>query len=223
MLTIAVLNQKGGVGKTTIATNLAAAAFLGRHRTLLLDLDQQGSSLDWFRARQPSSKIRGLVTVKFDKPITVPQYREVTKGFDLVVLDGPPRLGAVTRSAAAIADLVVIPVTPGPYDLWALDETLPLLSEADAIAEQLGRRPAPRLFLINGAIINTKLARHIPEPLAEQSTNAETSRVVVHRRVAFPEAASIGETVLNTQPTGPAAAEIRQLFATLTRRVGRHL
>jgi len=113
MLTIAVLNQKGGVGKTTLATNLAAAAHLGRKRTLLIDLDQQGSALDWYNARQEGSKLAGLATVKFDRALSLPKYREIASGFDVVVLDGPPRLGTLTRSAAVLADIVVMPVRPG--------------------------------------------------------------------------------------------------------------
>src|SRR5262245_35210299 len=133
MFTIAVLNQKGGVGKTTLATNLAAAAHLGRKRTLLIDLDEQGSALDWCDARQDGSKLAGLATVKFDRALSLPRYREISAGFDVVVLDGPPRLGTLTRSAAVLADVVVVPVRPGAYDLWAVEETVSTLDEADAI------------------------------------------------------------------------------------------
>lgn len=116
VLTIAVLNQKGGVGKTTIATNLAAAAWLDGRRTLLIDLDRQGLALDWYAARAEGSKLSGLAAVKVDKALAVPRFREITVGYDVVILDGPPRLGDVTRSAAVAADTVLVPVQPGPFD-----------------------------------------------------------------------------------------------------------
>lgn len=215
MFTIAVLNQKGGVGKTTLATNLAAAAHLGKKRTLLLDLDEQGSALDWYNARQERSKLAGLTTVKFDRALSLPKFREIASGFDVVVLDGPPRLGTLTRSAAVVADVVVVPVRPGPYDLWAVDETMSSLTEADAIRAELGRRPMRRLFVINQAATNTVIARQTPDAL---DGVGEMASVVIHLRVTFAETASLGESVLTMQADGPAAAEIRELYNYVARR-----
>jgi chromosome partitioning protein len=215
MFTIAVLNQKGGVGKTTLATNLAAAAHLTRKRTLLVDLDQQGSALDWYNARQDGSALAGLTTIKFDRALSLPKYREISSGFDVVVLDGPPRLDALTRSAAVAADIVVVPVRPGAFDLWAVEETVSTLGEADAIRAELGRRPVRRLFVVNQAATNTIIARETPDALAEVG---ETAPVVVHLRVAFAEAANIGESVLTTEAGGPAAEEIRALYNFVARR-----
>lgn len=215
MFTIAVLNQKGGVGKTTLATNLAAAAHLGKKRTLLIDLDEQGSALDWYNARQERSKLAGLTTIKFDRALSLPKFREIGSGFDVVVLDGPPRLGTLTRSAAVVADVVVVPVRPGPYDLWAVDETMSSLAEADAIRAELGRRPMRRLFVINQAATNTVIARQTPDAL---DGVGEMASVVIHLRVTFAETASIGESVLTMQTDGPAAAEIRELYNYVARR-----
>lgn len=214
MLTIAVLNQKGGVGKTTIATNLAAAAKLEGRRTLLVDLDRQGSALDWSAARREGSKLVGLATVKADKALAIQRFREITDGYDVVVLDGPPRLGDVTRSAAVAADVVLVPIQPGPFDLWAAAETLEVLDEADAIRAELKRQPARRLFVVNRAGINTVLAREAPAAIA---TRGEVAEAVVHQRIAFAEAAATGESVLTTEPDGQAADEIRALYKTIAK------
>lgn len=209
MLTIAVLNQKGGAGKTTLATNLAAAAHLGGRRTLIIDMDHQGSALDWSVARAEGSQLVGLSVVKVDKPIAFPRFREISRGYDVIILDGPPRLGDVTRSAACAADVVVIPVQPGPFDLWAASETLSLLDAADGIRAELKRRRVRRLFVVNRAAAGTVLARQTPGALEESGGEVAG---VVHQRIAFPEAAATGESVLTTDPNGPAAVEIRRLF-----------
>jgi chromosome partitioning protein len=211
MLTLAVLNQKGGAGKTTLATNLAAAAHLSGARTLLVDMDHQGSALDWSAARTEGSRLAGLAVVKVDKALAFPRFREITRGYDVAVLDGPPRLGDVTRSAACAADVVVIPVQPGPFDLWAASETLELLNAADEIREELGRARVRRTFVINRASVGTVLAREMPSAIAGSGELAG----VVHQRIAFPEAAAVGESVLTTEPDGAAAFEIRKLHKTI--------
>jgi chromosome partitioning protein len=213
-LTIAVLNQKGGVGKTSLATNLAAAAHLHGLRTLIVDMDRQGSALDWSAARAEGSKLDGLTVVKADKPLAVARLREMARGYEAVVLDGPPRLGDVTRSAACAADVVLIPVQPGPFDLWAASETLELLDGADAIRGELGRPAVRRLFVLNRASTGTVLARDAPAALKEYGELAG----VVHQRIAIPEAAAVGESVLTVEPNGAASEEIRHLFRIVRRR-----
>jgi chromosome partitioning protein len=215
MLTIAVLNQKGGVGKTTLTTNLAAAAHLDGKRTLVIDLDRQGSAFEWYTARGERSKLTGLATVRADKPLAVPRFKEITTGYEVIVLDGPPRLGDITRSAGVAADVVLIPVQPGPFDLWATAETLEVLDSADAIREELGRKPVRRLFVVNRAAAGTVLAREAPTAIAERG---EVASVVIHQRIAFAEAAANGECVLTTDPSGAAAEEIRALYRNLTKR-----
>lgn len=214
MLTIAVLNQKGGVGKTTLATNLAAAAWLDRKRTILIDLDRQGSALDWSAARGDGSKLEGIATVKVDKSLAIPRFREITNGYDVVILDGPPRLGDVTRSAAVAADVVLLPIQPGPFDLWAASETLEVLDQADAIRAELGRPFVRRLFVVNRASAKTVLAREAPAALAKKG---EVASVTIHQRIVFAEAAATGESVLTTDPDGAASSEIRSLYKALAK------
>lgn len=212
MITVAVLQQKGGSGKTTIAVNLAAAAHLEGRRTLVVDMDRQASAFDWSSARQDGSELEGLAVVKADKAIALPRFREITRGYDCVFLDGPPRLGDVTQSAAVAADVAVLPIQPGPFDFWAVQETLESLDQADQIREQLGRPPIRRVFVVNRAASNTRLAREAETELG--NARGELAGVV-HQRVAFPDAASRGESVLTSRAGEAAADDIRRLWRKL--------
>lgn len=209
---VAVLNQKGGVGKTTIATNLGAAAQLDGKRTLILDLDSQGSALDWYAARKEGSKLADLATVKVDRALSAPQFQQISAGYEFVVFDGPPRLNEIARSAAIVADVVLIPVQPGPYDLWAASDTLGILDQADSTRADLGRPKVRRLFVINRATSGTVLAREAPEVLGQ---HAEVASVVLHQRIVFAEAAATGESVLTVDPSGAAAREVLSLYSCL--------
>lgn len=210
-LTVALVNQKGGVGKTTLAYHLAAAAHLDRKRTLVLDLDSQGSALDWFAARTEKSPLYGMAVAKVDVPLTRAAFMQLTEGFDVVILDAPARLGNMTRAAAVAADVVVIPLQPSPLDLWACSDTIETLDSADEIREQLGDSPVRRLAVLNRAQANTKIARSACAAV----DFAELLGVTVHQRVAFAVAATTGETVLTTDPRSAAAAEIWDLYGAI--------
>lgn len=208
MFTIAVINQKGGAGKTTIACNLAAAHCLNGKRTLIVDCDSQGTAFDWFTAK--TEPLPNLAVVKADKPLTRPALRAIAHGYEIVILDAPPRLGEITMAAACSADLALIPVQPSPADLWACDDTLTTLDRADSYRAQLELGPVRRMFVINRAIAGTVLARQLPNELAGI---AELAQVVIHNRVIHAECFATGESVLTAQPKGRAADEIRALYA----------
>ena len=128
----------------------------------------------------------------------IPRFREIARGYDVVFLDGPPRLGDITQSAAIAADIAVMPIQPGPFDFWAVAETLESLDHADQIREQLGR-----------AAVNTRLARE-----AELALRKAGGRLagVVHQRIAFPDVASRGESVLTSRAADAAADDIHRLW-----------
>jgi len=211
MLTVAVLQQKGGSGKTTLAINLAAAAHLDGDRALVVDMDRQASAFDWSAARQDGSPLDGLSVVKADKAMALPRFKEIAHGYDYVFLDGPPRLGDVTQSAAVAADVAVLPIQPGPFDFWAVAETLESLDQADQIREQLGRPPIRRVFVLNRASTNTRLAREAAAAAELHKAGGELAGVV-HQRIAFPDAASRGESVLTSSSTQAAADDIQRLW-----------
>jgi chromosome partitioning protein len=123
---ISVLNQKGGVGKTTLTVHLATALARAGERVLLVDADPQGSALDWSAARagDPLFPVAGLPKASLHKDLPA-----LAANYSAVLIDGPPRVYDVARSAIMASDLVLIPVQPSPYDVWAAKEIVDLLAE----------------------------------------------------------------------------------------------
>jgi chromosome partitioning protein len=117
---IGVLNQKGGVGKTTIAINLAAVFAKVGNRVLVVDGDPHGSALAWSSAREidPIFPVVGMPTPTLHRDLP-----QVAKDYDHVVIDGAPRVNELGRAAIMASDLVLIPVQPSPYDVWASADT----------------------------------------------------------------------------------------------------
>jgi chromosome partitioning protein len=195
---IGILNQKGGVGKTTLSVNLAASfAHLGS-RVLLIDADPQGSALDWAAARQLEPLIS---VVGFPRPTIHKEIDQIGKGYDHIIIDGPPRVTDLARSAIMASDFVLIPVQPSPYDIWAADEVVKLISEARIYKENL-----KAAFVVNRRIAKTAIGRDVGEALA--GYDLPTFKAQVIQRVVFAEAAAQGKAVHEINEASAATAEI---------------
>ncbi|HEY4311647.1 MAG TPA: ParA family partition ATPase [Pirellulales bacterium] len=195
---IAFLNQKGGVGKTTLAVHVADALARRKKCVLLVDADPQGSALDWAASRkgEPLFPVAGLPRASIHKELPV-----LAKGYDFVLIDGPPRVYEVARSAIMASDLVLIPVQPSPYDVWAAKEIVDLLREASVYKPTL-----KSAFAINRKIVNTALGRDVVEALAEYPI--PVLKTAICQRVALAESAGQGQTVFETAPDNPAVREL---------------
>ncbi len=198
---ISVQNQKGGVGKTTLAIHISHALALKGSRVLLVDADPQGSARDWAAARsdKPPFSVIGL-----DRPTIHRDLPPLAKDYDHVVIDGPPRVSDLARSAIIAADLVLVPIQPSPYDVWAANEIIKLIEEASVFKEKL-----KSVFVINRKIVNTAIGRDVGDALAEYPI--PVLGATVSQRVSFAESAANGGTVLDTDPNGVAAREILAL------------
>jgi chromosome partitioning protein len=202
---IGVLSQKGGVGKTTIAVNAAATLATRGRRVLLVDADPQGSSLAWSSARDrdPLFPVVGMA-----KPSLHRDLPEIAKDYDVVVIDGAPRVNELGRSAILASDTILIPVQPSPYDVWAAAVTVQLIREAHQFRDSL-----TAAFVINRKIVNTAIGRDVASALDHFGTPVLPGHLC--QRVVYAESASQGLSVVEVAPQSEAAREMATLVSSI--------
>lgn len=204
MTTIGVLNQKGGVGKSTLATNLAHTYATQGTRVLLVDADPQSKSATrWSSAREiePLFPVIGMA-----KPTLHKDLPAVSRNYDITIIDGAPQLAEIGRSVILASDMVVIPVQPSPYDVWSAADTVALIREAQVFKESL-----KAVFAVNRKIANTAIGRDVTEALAQYEIPTLKTHLV--QRVVYAESAAQGLAVEEMEPDSAATKEIRKLAA----------
>ena len=197
---ISLVNQKGGVGKTTAAINLAASLRRKNYSLIFIDADPQGSAIQWHAVEDN----KAFEVTHHPGKIYRHETDELAKKYDYVVIDAPPALGDITRSILAVTDLAVIPLSPSPLDVWSCWKTLELIKEVQQQNTKLKSK-----LLISRKIPGTRLAREAREAMGVFNTDLFDAELC--QRVAYIESMTQGVSVMQYAPNSKAANEIERL------------
>jgi chromosome partitioning protein len=198
---IAILNQKGGAGKTTISVNLSRALQLDGDKVLLVDSDPQGSARDWHAAGDG----KFLNVVGLDRPTLDKDIKAISSGYDWILIDGAPQLAQMAVAAIKCADVILIPVQPSPYDIWAAEE----LVEVIKARQQVTNGKPKAAFVISRKINKTNLGKEVREALEGYGLPIFSSGT--SQRVIYAETAATGSTVFDTDSSNEAANEVKKI------------
>jgi chromosome partitioning protein len=182
MKTIAILNQKGGVGKTTLAINLARAIQLAGCAVVLIDADPQGSARDWNTANE--GKV--LPVLGLDRKTLETDIKNI-QGYEYAIIDGAPQLREMAVAAIKAADVVLIPVQPSPLDIWATSDLIELVKERQAVVAK-----PQAAFIVSRRIHNTAVGHEVREVLAKSGIKVFNSGTF--QRVAYSDSLAGGKT-----------------------------
>ena len=197
MKTVAIVSQKGGAGKTTIAVHLATAAAAAGHAAAIIDLDPQGTAASWGDRRQAAAP-----EVVSGQAVRLPILVDAAKaaGADLLVLDTAPNADQTALRAAQVADLVLVPCRAATFDLEAIKTTLTLA--------QIAQRPS--FVVLNAVPPRSAIGREAAEGLEGQG--AQVAPVMLSQRAAFAHGVIDGRTAQEFEPGGKAAEEVDRLY-----------
>lgn len=199
---VTIANTKGGVGKSTIAGNLAWAFATQdslRRRVLLVDADSQASVTKWFDLASEVPFDRSQLTTARVLQHQLPRLR---RQYEMILVDCPPMQSDVTAAAVTQADLALVPVLPSPLDVLAYSELVPLLRQARGFNPSLKLR-----FLVNQLTPRTVLAREVEESLAD--ADIPLIPTTLHDRQIYRRVVAQGSSVV--AESGPAKDEILTL------------
>jgi len=200
MLKVAIISQKGGVGKTTLAIHLTTEASRTGKKALLIDLDPQGNASRWAGRR---GDLPPDVSPESPAAIGSVLADAERERYDLVVFDTAPNADRTALDAAKAADLVLIPCRPSQFDIEAIGATLDLC--------EMAKRPA--LVVLNAAPIRSRVVEESQEAMEERG--AKVCSVVVRERVALRHCMPDGRVAAEFDPNSQAAREITDLYESI--------
>lgn len=205
---VLVGGEKGGTGKTTLATNLAAMRAAQKRDVLLIDTDPQGSASLWTEIRAESADVVRVGSIqKFGKGLAG-EIRDLVGRYEDIVIDAGGRESIDLRAALTVADIAILPVQASQFDLWTIEKMSDLVGQAQAFNPNM--RP---LVVISRASTNTgsRDVEAARELIAEYPA-LECAETVIRDRVSFRRAAGDGKSVVELATDEKAAAEMQKLF-----------
>ena len=205
---ISFLNQKGGVGKTTLSVNVAGYLAQQGHRVLLIDADKQGSASTWASLREDAP----FQVVSMARANMARDALKLAQDYTHTVIDGPPHAEEVARSCIVASDFVALPIEPSGLSTWASDLTVRQVTEAQEFKPTLKCG-----FVVSRKIGKTVIGRDIRNMAAEAGLPILSSEI--EQRVAFAEGMTMGQTIFEWAPGSNAAHEIEHLTKEIERYV----
>lgn len=193
-------NIKGGVGKTTLAINLAIARVLAGRDVLLIDGDEQRTALTFTDLRTEQTGQAGYTAVSLQGAELRNQVRQLAPKYDDIIIDCGGRDTGSLRAALTVADTLLVPVQPRSFDLWAVEQLAELVKEARAVHDFRA------VMILNGADSTGRDNEEAAEVLRE-TTEIELLPTTIGRRKAFPNAAAHGRSILEQSPKDAKAIE----------------
>lgn len=205
---LSFLNQKGGVGKTTLSINVAACLAKNGRKVLLIDADKQGSASTWASLRHETP----FQVVSLARANMARDALKMAADYDATVIDGPPHAEEIARSCIAASDFVALPIEPSGLSTWASDLTVKQVREAQEFKPSLKCG-----FVVSRKIGKTVIGRDIRNMAAEAGLPILASEI--EQRVAFAEGMTMGQTIFEWAGDSNAAREINQLTEEIERYV----
>ncbi|MBM3609352.1 MAG: ParA family protein [Alphaproteobacteria bacterium] len=207
MQTLALVTQKGGSGKSTIASSLAVAAHEAGEKVFIIDMDPQGSLLRWFKMRKDKGiGVEAVTAGKLNQALKALEKAGVT----LAIIDTPGTESAAAEAAMKAATLCVIPSRPNAFDLWASEMTRRSLR---ALRKEY-------VFLLNQCPPSQQSAR-VEEGAKALEAMGGLITPVISSRVDYQEAARQGLGVSELAPSGAAAEEMSKLWKSVKKRIAK--
>jgi chromosome partitioning protein len=196
---ISFVNQKGGVGKTTTAINLASNLVRKNYKLVLIDADPQGSAATWHSIEDNQA----FEILDHPDELTPADIEILEASYDYVIIDAPPAIDDKVETILKASDLAILPVTPSSLDLWSCKETLDKMDpKSEALLNGKVR------LLINRKIPGTRVGREVRQVL--DKFDAPVFETELCQRVAYIDAMKYGVSVMQFAPGSKAAGEIEQ-------------